>query len=98
MGEQVLADGDAPRAATIFRQIREMAPDNPEVIGGLARALIAGGEIDEARTIARCAAARAGDSKPAIAPGPGGARAGRGSAGGRHRRARGAARRQPRRP
>ncbi|MFL6720332.1 MAG: tetratricopeptide repeat protein [Sphingomonas sp.] len=51
MGEQVLADGDAPRAVNIFRQVREMAPDNPEVIGGLARALIAGGELDEVREI-----------------------------------------------
>ena len=30
MGEQVLAEGDAPRAATIFRQIVEMAPDQAE--------------------------------------------------------------------
>jgi putative thioredoxin len=51
MGEQVLAEGDAPRAANIFRQVREMAPDNPEVIGGLARALIAAGETDEARQL-----------------------------------------------
>ena len=49
MGEQVLAEGDAPRAANIFRQVREMTPDNAEVIGGLARALIAAGETDEAR-------------------------------------------------
>ena len=51
MGEQVLADGDAPRAVNIFRQVRDMAPDNPEVIGGLARALIAAAETDEARTM-----------------------------------------------
>ena len=51
MGEQVLADGDAPRAASIFRQVRDMAPDNPEVIGGLVRALIAAGEMSEAREI-----------------------------------------------
>ena len=51
MGEQVLTDGDAPRAANIFRQVREMAPDNAEVIGGLARALIAAGETVEAREI-----------------------------------------------
>ena len=49
MGEQILADGDAPRAVSIFRQVREMAPENPEVIGGLARALIAAGDIEEAR-------------------------------------------------
>src|SRR6476659_2947890 len=33
MGEQVLSDGDAPRAVSIFRQVRDMAPDNPDVIG-----------------------------------------------------------------
>jgi putative thioredoxin len=49
MGEQVLAEGDAPRAANIFRQVREMAPDNAEVIGGLVRALVAAGEAEEAR-------------------------------------------------
>jgi putative thioredoxin len=51
MGEQVLAEGDAARAANIFRQVREMAPDNVEVIGGLARALVAAGETAEAREI-----------------------------------------------
>jgi putative thioredoxin len=51
MAEQVLAEGDAPRAANIFRQVLEMAPDNAEVIGGLVRALIAAGETAEAREI-----------------------------------------------
>ena len=51
MGEQVLADGDAPRAANIFQQVLEMAPDDPQVIGGLARALIAAGDADEARQL-----------------------------------------------
>ena len=51
MGEQVLADGDALRAANVFRQVIEMAPDNPEVIGGLIRALVAAGELDEGRQI-----------------------------------------------
>lgn len=49
MGEQVLAEGDAERAANIFGQIVEMAPDHPEAIAGLARALIAAGRLDEAR-------------------------------------------------
>ena len=49
MGEQILAEGDAARAASIFTQIRDMAPDDPEATGGLARALIAEGRIDEAR-------------------------------------------------
>ena len=51
MGEQVLAEGDAPRAVNIFRQVREMAPENPEVIGGLTRALVAAGDDSEAREI-----------------------------------------------
>lgn len=49
MGEQVLSEGNAPRAANIFRQVRDMVPDNVEVIGGLARALVVAGEFDEAR-------------------------------------------------
>src|SRR3954468_15373662 len=51
MGEAVLADGEAERAVSVFRQVHDMAPDRPEVIGGLARALIAAGEKDEARQI-----------------------------------------------
>jgi len=51
MGEQVLAEGDAARAANIFAQVREMAPENAEVLGGLARALIAAREPDQAREI-----------------------------------------------
>ncbi|MEA3030877.1 MAG: putative thioredoxin [Sphingomonadales bacterium] len=49
MGEQVLGEGDAERAANIFQQIIEMAPENPEAISGLARALLAAGRADEAR-------------------------------------------------
>ena len=51
MGEQVLADGDAPRAESIFAQIREMDPANPAVIGGLARAMIATEKVEEARQL-----------------------------------------------
>jgi putative thioredoxin len=49
MGEEVLGNGDAPRAVGIFRQIVEMAPEHPEALSGLARALVAAGEVDEAR-------------------------------------------------
>src|SRR3954462_11683732 len=49
MGEQVLGEGDAERAANIFQQIVEMAPDDAEAISGLARALLAAGRTDEAR-------------------------------------------------
>ncbi|WP_395622024.1 tetratricopeptide repeat protein, partial [Sphingomonas daechungensis] len=51
MGEQVLGEGDAPRAVSIFRQIHEMAPEDPSVIGGLARALLASGDVDGAREV-----------------------------------------------
>ena len=51
MGEEVLAGGDAPRAVSIFRQIHDMVPDEPAVIGGLARALLADGKADEARAL-----------------------------------------------
>jgi len=51
MGEQVLADGDGARAESIFSQIRDMDPQNPSVIGGLARAMIAEGKTEEARAL-----------------------------------------------
>ena len=51
MGEDVLAGGDAARAESIFAQIRDMDPANPAVLGGLARAMIAGGRSDEARAL-----------------------------------------------
>lgn len=51
MAEEVLADGDASRAENIFTQIREMDPDNPAVIGGLARSMIEGGKLEEARAL-----------------------------------------------
>jgi len=51
MGEQVLAEGDATRAAGIFAQIHDMDPANPDVIGGLVRAVIAEGKPDEARVL-----------------------------------------------
>jgi len=51
MGEEVLETGDAPRAVNIFQQVHDMAPDDPAVIGGLARALIAAGETERARLL-----------------------------------------------
>ena len=66
MGEQVLGDGDGPRAVGIFRQIHEMAPENPDVIGGFVRSLVAAGEIDEARGILDAVPAEL-KSKPEIA-------------------------------
>ena len=49
MGEQVLAEGDGERAVGIFRQIAEMAPEDPGVLSGLIRALLAAGQVEEAR-------------------------------------------------
>ena len=40
-----------PEPISLRRLIKEMAPDNAEVLGGLARALIAAGERDEARAL-----------------------------------------------
>ncbi|WP_243444740.1 tetratricopeptide repeat protein [Sphingosinicella humi] len=51
MGEQVLGEGDAPRAISIFQQLLDMAPDHAEVISGLARAYVAAGQMDEARAL-----------------------------------------------
>ena len=51
MGEEVLAGGDAARAASIFQQVLDMAPDNAEVVSGLARSLIAAGHTDEASAL-----------------------------------------------
>ena len=59
MGEGILAEGDAPRAVSVFQQIHEMAPANPVVIGGLARALLAAGQRDEARAVLDTAPAEA---------------------------------------
>ena len=51
MGEDVLAGGDAERAVGIFSQIVEMAPEHPEALSGLARALVAAGRNEEARAL-----------------------------------------------
>ncbi|WP_347304495.1 tetratricopeptide repeat protein [Croceibacterium sp. TMG7-5b_MA50] len=49
MAEQVLADGDAERAAGIFAQIADMAPDDAAVQSGMIRALAAAGHAEEAQ-------------------------------------------------
>jgi putative thioredoxin len=66
MGEQVLGEGDAERAANIFQQIVEMAPEHPEAIAGLARALIAAGRTEDARGTLE-GLPEAADKDPAIA-------------------------------
>lgn len=49
MGEGVLTEGDGPRAASIFSQIVEMAPDNAAAHGGLIRALLLAGDAEAAQ-------------------------------------------------
>ncbi|MCX7864440.1 MAG: tetratricopeptide repeat protein [Novosphingobium sp.] len=48
MGEEVLASGDGDRAARIFDQIVEMAPNSAQARAGLVRALAMAGRIEEA--------------------------------------------------
>jgi len=51
MGDEVLAGGDGERAAGIFSQIVEIAPDSAAAHAGLIRALLAGGRKDEAAEV-----------------------------------------------
>lgn len=62
MGEQVLAEGDAARAAGIFSQVVEMAPEEAAAHAGLIRALAQAGQSDEA-----LAALTAAEAIPAVA-------------------------------
>ena len=48
MGEEALEAGDVERALSVFGQLVEMAPDDVEVVSGLARAMVKAGEPDEA--------------------------------------------------
>ena len=46
MAEQVLAEGDAERAAGVFGQVVQMAPDNAAAHAGLVRALVQAGHVE----------------------------------------------------
>ena len=48
MAEDVLAQGDAERALSIFDQLADMAPEHHAVLSGRIRALVAAGRTDEA--------------------------------------------------
>ncbi|MGN6619467.1 MAG: tetratricopeptide repeat protein [Sphingomonas sp.] len=48
MGEQVLSEGEAVRALSVFDQLAEMAPEHPAVASGRIRALIAADRADDA--------------------------------------------------
>lgn len=51
MGEEVLDSGDGERAAGIFSQIVEIAPDSAAAHAGLVRALVLAGELDAAQGV-----------------------------------------------
>ena len=51
MGEEVLDQGDAARALSIFEQLTDMAPEDPAVISGHARALIQSGRVADAEAL-----------------------------------------------
>jgi putative thioredoxin len=51
MGEEALASGDPQRAASIFAQITEFAPENAPAHAGLVRALVQLGEVEQAQQV-----------------------------------------------
>ncbi|WP_133366617.1 tetratricopeptide repeat protein [Qipengyuania sediminis] len=65
MGEEILAGGDPERAAGIFSQVVEMAPEEPAAHAGLIRALVEAGRIEEAQ-----AALALAEGLPAVAADP----------------------------
>ena len=65
MAEQVLAEGDAERAAGVFGQVVQMAPDNAAAHAGLVRALVQAGHVEQAQT-----ALSAAEANPAVAADP----------------------------
>lgn len=65
MADEILQAGDAERAAGIYSQVVEMAPDNAAAHLGLVRTLIDAGRIDEARS-----ALDAVEAVPALAGDP----------------------------
>jgi putative thioredoxin len=68
MGEEVLAAGEADRAAGIFSQVVEMAPEDAGAHAGLIRALAQAGRIEEAEAaLAAAAAISSVASDPALA-------------------------------
>jgi putative thioredoxin len=49
MAKEAMQGGDPASAAALYSQILQREPDNAGALGGLARALIARGELDQAR-------------------------------------------------
>jgi putative thioredoxin len=48
MAKEAAQGGDHASAAALYSQILQREPENPEALGGLARAMIARGELDQA--------------------------------------------------
>jgi putative thioredoxin len=65
MGEEALGSGDPQRAASIFAQITEFAPENAPAHAALVRALVQLGEVDQARQVMAVI-----DSDPRLASDP----------------------------
>lgn len=65
MGEEALGTGDAARAASIYAQITEFAPDNAPAHAGLVRALVQLGETEQAAQVMEVI-----DSDPRLAVDP----------------------------
>ena len=65
LGEQALSDGDAQRAAGIFGQVVEMAPDSAPAHAGLIRALVQLEQVEEARAVLQSA-----ETNPKVAGDP----------------------------
>jgi putative thioredoxin len=51
MGESALAEGDGARAASIFAQIAEIAPESAAALGGEVRALVLAGDLEQAEAV-----------------------------------------------
>jgi len=65
LGESSLSEGDAQRAAGIFGQIVEMAPDNAPAHAGLIRAMVQMDQVDEAKAVLQAV-----ESNPVLATDP----------------------------
>jgi putative thioredoxin len=51
MAKEAVQGGDHGTAAAIYSQVLQREPENAEALGGLARAMIARGELDQARQV-----------------------------------------------
>jgi len=51
MAKEAVQNGDHASAAALYSQILQREPDNAEAVGGLARAMIARGELDKATQV-----------------------------------------------